>query len=732
MATFHRLIAYNLNGSGTITLNPANVIGIYEKGDIVNISVTMDPGFTFIGWFINGFLENSNPAFNFTMPASDVFIYAVSSGIYNPVDTFGTKYFFEWDRPRTGRHRLEIQELGFTGTPEEAPIQSLSYSLGSSGSNQSEEIKNITQGSRLSFTVPAIQSRSLYYIDLLDYNPFKFRVKYYQGYNSETPASSDWKWTGYMKTEFYEQQENDLDYPVTFTASDGLNNNSAFRIQLLKVIGFKGIEILSSFLRQNWLTGLPIATCVEVHESRMDRDVGVFEQFSLNPSRFQDKSTSEKYDSNGVQFNPYTNLRKGIEFILSPWFCRIYQWDSEWVVLRIPELLKENLQFHKYNQIGVLQSSPLVTNTQPAQNLYNANKKGALAFNEFEVLLELGNTAVPKLNELIKETFDVESWFNYGGARWYLVNWEYINTTWFDGVRDGEVARLQWVTSPTSGESGVFARFWGTANGAADSNLSAFVYKSQDQGKPGIAEEAANKVSLVMKYQILRRGSSDAFNPPAGSHKVGFALKVGSKWLEQTGETTFSWSATHKKVLLDPKPSGVFHTIQINGLEVPEDGDLELYVYQLITISGTRHRYIIDWDTISLNLEQNEDIINSELVLTAIGELEFASKADPYKAQIGDAFTNLSASAIKIELPGNPVSELWTRDGIETPKILLEIILREFVNILGKPVEKINGMVKQRPNPSRVFAYDGKKWLISAIDYEDQDDTWIIDLLNLD
>jgi hypothetical protein len=732
MATFHRFYAYNQNGSGVISLNPDDSIGFYEAGSVITVSVTVDPGFTFTGWFRNGIIVNSNASFNFTMPTSDVFLAAVMTGAFEPTGTFGIRYFYEWDRPRTGRHRLEIQELDYLGIPEEAPIQNLSFNLGQSGSNQSQEIKEIIQGSNLSFTVPAIQSRSLFYTDLLDYNPFKFRVRYYQGYDDYTPANSEWKWIGYLKTEFYEQEENDLDYPVSFIASDGLNNANAYRIKLDRFLGFSGIQIIASLLRQNWIEGLEIAACVEVHESRMDRADGVFEQFSLNGSRFLEKSNADKYDTNGVQFNPYISIKQGLEYILSPWFCRLYQWNDQWIIIRIPEFLKASLQFHRYSELGVYNSSSLITNSQTSQNVYNATRRGGLAFNEFEILLELGNTAVPEINQIINEEFNVESWFNFGGGRWYLVHWEYINTTWFDGVRDGEIARLQWLTGPTSGEPAICARFWGTANGIADASLSGFVYKSQDNGKPGAAIEAANKVRLVLKYRIFRRGSSDAFNPAAGSHKVAFSLKVGTKWLERITESTFGWAAVETKVILDPQAAEVFHTIEIPGLEVPEDGDVELTLYQLITITGTRHRYLIDWDQIILNLEQNEDIINSDLVLTATGAEEFGSKADPYKSQIGDAFTNLSASAIKLNQAGNPVSELWSRDGVEDPKILLEITMREFVNILGKPVLKIRGMTKLRPHPTRVFAYDGKKWLISAINYEDQEDTWNVDLINLD
>jgi len=119
-------------------------------------------------------------------------------------------------------------------------------------------------------------------------------------------------------------------------------------------------------------------------------------------------------------------------------------------------------------------------------------------------------------------------------------------------------------------------------------------------------------------------------------------------------------------------------------------------------------------------------------VLTAESEATFSNKAKDYKCQIGDAFTNLSASAIKLTSTGEPHSETWTRDGVEDPKILIEILAREFVNILSKPVLRINGLVKQRPDPTAKFDYDGKKWIISSLGYDDSLDLWEIEILNLD
>ena len=46
----YRLTVFNSNGTGEITVSPFNVLGLYDEGDLIDVSVTPGDGFTFANW----------------------------------------------------------------------------------------------------------------------------------------------------------------------------------------------------------------------------------------------------------------------------------------------------------------------------------------------------------------------------------------------------------------------------------------------------------------------------------------------------------------------------------------------------------------------------------------------------------------------------------------------------------------------------------------------------------
>ena len=61
-------------GGGTITNNGNPPQIFYTAGDVLAISVTLDPGFSSVEWFKAGVSISTSTSFNFTMPDSDVSI----------------------------------------------------------------------------------------------------------------------------------------------------------------------------------------------------------------------------------------------------------------------------------------------------------------------------------------------------------------------------------------------------------------------------------------------------------------------------------------------------------------------------------------------------------------------------------------------------------------------------------------------------------------------------------
>jgi beta-xylosidase len=63
---------------------------------------------------------------------------------------------------------------------------------------------------------------------------------------------------------------------------------------------------------------------------------------------------------------------------------------------------------------------------------------------------------------------------------------------------------------------------------------------------------------------------------------------------------------------------------------------------------------------------------------------------------------------------------------------LIEITARDMINLFGKTNYRIYGFLNEMPDPTKVFDYDGKKWLINSMRFEDSNQQWEVDLFNLD
>jgi hypothetical protein len=617
MGTFHRLTVFTDGGSGAITISPSNDLGVYESGTNITLSIVADNGFTFSSWKIGSTIVDTNASFIFVMPESDVFIYAQLAGAYVPPEIYGLKYYYEWDKAGAIPYYLAIDELSYVGASTEGKISEVSYKLGNFGGSDPSDIIKTIHGSSLEFSIASDQATSLLYTDLVDSNPRKFRVRFYWDYDAITPANSTFIWQGYLVTDFFSLPEKGTNYLVSLVATDGLGQLDSDKIISTRLSSFSAIDLLSGFLKQSYTSRLNFVTNIELYEDRMDSLLGLFDQFRLAVTRFANEDDLIKISTEGENYNPYVSLKKGLELMLSPFIVRVFQWNGKWQIMRIQELLKTNIVEREYDENGALLTKTTLTNAQTVQNVFNGQRRGALAYTQFGIDFELGSLSVPEINNLVSDTFDNISWRQSGNS-FYLANWIYENATIFDGVRDSEIARIERVSSPTSGQDGTFARIWGTADGATDPSISSLLYNSANGWNPQVAIENANTISFSASYQILRRGSSDPLNPPIGSHKVGFQIKIGTQYLEQVTATAFGWTSSPTIIGLDPQPSGVLHNINITAITVPEDGAVELRLYQLITVSGTRHRFIIDWDNVNLNLDENKNIVNEAIELRAI------------------------------------------------------------------------------------------------------------------
>lgn len=729
-ATFRLTVLSSTTGAGAISVSPENLYGYYAEGALITVTVVPDDGYTFVNWKVDGVVQSTLASFVFTMPAKDVFLFAHYSGNYIPAFTYGTKYLSSYcTKGGTKTTRIEIQPKNYAGSSTVVPITDVSFRFGNSGS----EIRKTIIGSSLDFSFPVRT--------IGDFNEFltadlrAFRVVYYRGYVNA--STYDFKWIGYLTTDVLEKPYLSPPFLISLTATDGLKSlekpvNGFVASQLT------AIQTITGALRQVFPDPLPVKEAVSVFETRMNNTGSLFNQYSHNSDLFFNKFQPFFYDNGGIKWNDTISIEKALIKILSPWVCRFFQWNGHWYILRLNELVKTSIKYSKFDAFGAFVSSENVTNSQTLTCLLfdRPIDTGDLGYTEFNASLILGDVDVPELNEILVEPFEGEgSWLSTDPIRWVLKRWQYIFCTAFDGVRDNDICRIEYISSLTDGTSGSYAQFWGTANGLSDPKLS-YIESNKDSRIVGasVAIEVANTLSIGAKFQILRRGTADTSVPAAGSHLVGIAVQIGLNYLYETATpNVYGWTLTPTIITFPANNAGSFNTIKITNVVVPESGDVQFRLYQLITVSGTRHRYVIGWDDAYIQLEKNDGLVNEAILGKAVTATEYPSIAPDYETFIGDALTNLSSSAIRLNTVANsPVSKLWSRNGVEQLE-LLQIVLQDLANLEGKNNFRVrgtyhfNGMV----DPTKAVIHNNRKYLVNSFVLDDWENSYSLDLFEL-
>lgn len=728
---FYSLVVLSLDGSGQITLSPASNYGFYQSGDSITVSITPGSGFTFLNWKEGTTIVSTSSSFSYTMPDRDVILIAYLSGTATTPSNYGLKYFYEYcpvsGYQRGKKTRIEIEEKDYLGAADNRKIGMVTFRVGNDNSNLLEPII----GSSLDMSLAVYNN--VEYEELLDSDPKKFRVNYYQNYVNST--TYDFKWTGFIITDVLEKPDFSSVYLMDITATDGLKTLDSRLLILESVTGLRLPQLISSILRQDFPDPLNLVENIQVHETRMDDTLSSLNQISINSQRLYKDDTIAFFDDSGIQYNQAIDLKTALIRAVKSFVARVYQWNEKWYVQRLMELDKDTLVFNEFDNEGTFIEKTSLFNSQELNcNLLDKPRiSGQLAYTEVNASLQLGEITVPTLNEIFVENFDLRSWFYTSSNGWKLNRWKYIRIIPFDGVRDNEIARLEFVSNPTSGESGVFARFWGTANTVSDANISYIEYDSSTSPLSinQIAVEAANKISVGAKFQILRRSSSDPSVPVLLSHSVAIQVQIGSKYLIESSPNVFTWTSTPTLVTFPVNNSGVFNTIQISDVDVPETGSVVFRLYQLITNVGTRHRYVVDWDDAYIALSQNDSLTNESIIVKGTSDTPFPNVLETYETFLGDALTNLSASAFKLQdLTGNPVTENWSRDGVESLP-LLNIIVQDLANLFIKKNYRARMAYYGNIDFRKSVQYDGYNWIINSATLDDYSGRWELDLFRL-
>jgi hypothetical protein len=547
--------------------------------------------------------------------------------------------------------------------------------------------------------------------------------------------------SGYIAPDFITSQFKSGLKLYEFTAIDGLkgldsirSNNGAWpdpRTHALSAV--------VGALNQSFVDKRNVTIGCEVHETRMDSAISVFKQFNVPLNAVYTDGEIAKF-SNGVRIeNETLYLKETIERMVNPFLCRVFLWKDQFYVIRLNEFLKTDYKAYTFDPNQALLLTETILNGDDINADINLPEETARrVFTEFNAFLNLGVLDKDSQGGVFDAKFESAEWFVMSPASAYpgtyhLSLWDYHNaipSNQPSSVPSGNTALVQYV----SDNSGEYCQIWTTTttSGISDPNISWISANTNTTGGAiTIAQETANTISLTFEYMVERVGSAYTVTPPAGTHSVGLMIKIGNQYLYRDTATTFDWTGTATVMQFAVTTGSVWNSIAINNVLVPVDGEVEIRLYQLICSSGTANRYVIRYDNISLKIEKTDGLSLSKLGVKAVTGSPYANVHPDYNTYIGDAITANSASAIRLLTSGEPVSEGWSRDGVEDLP-LLDIIVQELANLKGRTNYRILGTLERRDlQPWRAFLLNDRYWALVSYSLNCRTGTAQVELYDL-
>jgi hypothetical protein len=547
--------------------------------------------------------------------------------------------------------------------------------------------------------------------------------------------------TGYITPDFITSPFSSGPKLYQFTAIDGLkgldsirSNNGAWPDPRTEALSAVVGALNQSFIdKRNTFIG------VNIHETRMDDSITPFRQFNVPLNAIYTKGEIAKF-TNGVRIeNETLYLKQTIERMVNPFLARVFLWKDTFYVIRLNEYNQLTYQAFTFDPNQALLISETIVNGDDINADINRPEETARrVFTEFNAFLNLGILDRNSQGGVFDAKFESTEWFVMSATSpypnvYHLNLWDYHKAVPIlqpFGQPLGDTAGVQYV----SDSSGEYVQIWTTTTtaGASDPNISyIFANTNSTGGAITIAQENANTISLTFKYMVERLAFAYPVSPAASTHSVGLTLKVGNQYLFRDTSTTFAWTPTVTVMQFAVTTGSVWNSIAINNLLVPVDGEVEIRLYQLICNGGTTNIYSIRYDNLSLKIEKTAGLSLAKLGVKAVTGFPYANVHPDYNTYIGDAITSNSASAMQLLSAGNPVTEEWSRDGVESLP-LLDVIVQELANLKGRTNYRVLATLERREiQPWRSFLYNGRYWALVSYQLNCRTGTAQIELYDL-
>ena len=734
----YRFIWGLFGGTGTITVNGNPPEPFYEEGTSLTILGTFDNGFTFSSYNINnGFLTSGTNPWTFNMPSRDSKMRVILTGAFTPSATdYELKYFSETEDQSNQLVRIEIYEFGFLGTATEKQTSGFQFRWGNFGADELDPIVR----SFFNFGLVGIRDE---YFDILDGGYRKWQVK--------VLIEGTLFWKGYINNSTLTINEIGIKEVMEFTASDGLNAFDSKRVVDQYFSGFAGGTMLGGLfaaINQTYKELRPINLACEIYETRLDRDDSVFEQLLIPANATYTNGNIPLYFGDGViAENTSVYISEFINALLKPFLCRIFLWKDEFYVISMPELAKDSYRLFNFDSEATFEGISTITSGMDVSCKFTAGQRtGRAVYTEFTATLELGVLDYSSRGGIYEEPFTVDSWFYNSPVSPYaniyqLRKWNYVNaipaaqvSSYPTGINP---AKIQYVSDAL----GEYAKIWGTSSylGTSDTYLSFIELDSTRTGQDiAIAQGLANKLSFQIEF-IFEPRDAPTLDPVRINTSAGIQIRIGASFLQFDGIDTFTWTLT--PTIMQFQMTGfAWNKLDIVNVVVPEDGAVFIRLYEVITTNiGSVDRYMVGYKNMSLKIEENDAFATEEISEKFITDESYSNVYSDVKFKIGDVDTENSSSAIRLDLAGygNPNSEAWSRDGIESLP-LIQIFLQELANIKGKQNPRlILTLPRNAANPLEIkpyqnIEYDGYYWMVVAMEVDLMANSWRLELARLD
>lgn len=686
MANEYRLLLSVRGGSGTITVNGVAPLEYYTEGDSLTIAIAINPGFTNVKWYgsPNNELLSITASFSYTMPSRDVKMYALAEGASVPVNTYGLKYQGNYGvNYQAHCWELKIFKQNYTGEVTDLLISDITYSWGNKGDDPLDTII----GSSVDFTIAG---------ETGEFNEFLEGGN--RSWNVVLSRNNSVFFSGFISPDFITSPYSSGKKLFAFTAIDGLKTLDSIRSDYASWPSPRtaALQAVVGGLNQSFIEKRQVFIASNVYETRMVTNLSVFEQFNIPRNAIYTDGEDAKF-TNGVRIaNEQLYLSETIQRLVNPFLCKVFLWQNRFYVIRIAEYNKAEFRVFPFRADATSTLSPgsglfFSAFLDRDCGLNMPEQTAHRAFTEFNSYLNLGALDLDSQGGVFDAKFEAPEWYVNSPVSPYpntyqLSLWDYVRaipTNQPTSVPTGSTALVQYV----SNAGGEYCQIWTTTTtaGISDPNISYIAASSSSTGGDiVIAQETANTISLGFEYMVERVSTSNAVTPGLGTHAVGLMIKIGDSYLFRDTTTTFDWTLTPTIMEFAVTAGSVWNSIAINNVLVPEDGGVEIRLYQLICKAGTANRYVIRYENLSLKIEKTEGLALDKIGVKAITDLPYSNVHPDYDTYIGDAITSNSVSAIQLINSNNEVSVLWSRDGVEQLP-LLELLSQELANLKGRP-----------------------------------------------